>query len=702
MKKRVKLNTYIKLILLISAISTLFLLLFLSLYIYTVRQEKEVYNSTLARYDIEIKTLFDFNSKTQIVAIYDITFWDSLVNFINNKDHEWFESHIVTEFESYEVDYIGIYTLDHELINKVSSSKIKSVDFIPKRVMDQLYKSKFKRFYMRIPEGIIEVFGATVHPSDDPKKIKHNPSGYFFMARLLDKAYFKNLQKICSSNVDFLEPSDLKNVEHSSIFSVLELKNSDDSEVSKLFFRRPFHINFERTKEILYIIITTTLFSIIGAIYFTRRWVYGPLKLITNILEKGAESTIYTLKREPGEFGYIGNLFEENNNQQKQLEISKKRAEESDKLKSSFLANLSHEIRTPMNAIVGFSDLLANPDLNEKDKIEFLKIIKDSGNSLVSIIEDLIEMSKIDANQITPNYRGINIEKCMEELYNTLKVTIPVDKNIDFYIIQNDEKITNTILTDEIKLKQIFVNLITNAIKFTNTGHVAFGYTVNHQKNVIEFRVEDSGVGINEGNLDMIFDRFRRIEDDYTIEFCGLGLGLSISKAYVEMLGGTIDVKSTIGIGSVFVFEIPLIYQESISMGNTLLPNPVFESPGSKTILIAEDDNINFLLLKKILELKNYIILRARNGQEAVDMCIEDGTIDVVFMDIKMPVLGGFEAFETVKNCRPNLPVIAQTAYSSSEDKEKIINCGFAAYITKPLDKTKIFEILDRIFSKRE
>jgi CheY-like chemotaxis protein len=423
--------------------------------------------------------------------------------------------------------------------------------------------------------------------------------------------------------------------------------------------------------------------------------------LITNILEKGKESTIYTLKMEPGEFGYIGNLFEENNNQQKQLEISKKRAEESDKLKSSFLANLSHEIRTPMNAIVGFSDLLANPDLSEKDKTEFLKIIKDSGNSLVSIIEDLIEMSKIDANQITPNYRGINIEKCMEELYTTLKVTIPADKNIDFYIIKNEEKITNEILTDEIKLKQIFVNLITNAIKFTNTGHVAFGYNVNHQKNVIEFRVEDSGVGINEGNLDLIFDRFRRIEDDFTIEFCGLGLGLSISKAYVEMLGGTIDVKSTIGIGSVFVFEIPLIYQKSTGIDDTVHSSLFFEDTGSKTILIAEDDNINFLLLKKILELKNYTVLRARNGQEAVNMCKENLTIDVVFMDIKMPVLGGFEAFETVKNYRPELPVIAQTAYSSSEDREKIINSGFAAYITKPLDKTKIFEILDRIFSKR-
>jgi CheY-like chemotaxis protein len=344
---------------------------------------------------------------------------------------------------------------------------------------------------------------------------------------------------------------------------------------------------------------------------------------------------------------------------------------------------------------------LANPDLSEKDKTEFLKIIKDSGNSLVSIIEDLIEMSKIDANQITPNYRGINIEKCMEELYTTLKVTIPADKNIDFYIIKNEEKITNEILTDEIKLKQIFVNLITNAIKFTNTGHVAFGYNVNHQKDVIEFRVEDSGVGINEGNLDLIFDRFRRIEDDFTIEFCGLGLGLSISKAYVEMLGGTIDVKSTIGIGSVFVFEIPLIYQKSTGIDDTVHSSLFFEDTGSKTILIAEDDNINFLLLKKILELKNYTVLRARNGQEAVNMCKENLTIDVVFMDIKMPVLGGFEAFETVKNYRPELPVIAQTAYSSSEDREKIINSGFAAYITKPLDKTKIFEILDRIFSKR-
>lgn len=199
-------------------------------------------------------------------------------------------------------------------------------------------------------------------------------------------------------------------------------------------------------------------------------------------------------------------------------------------------------------------------------------------------------------------------------------------------------------------------------------------------------------------NLKVIFDRFRRIEDDFSIELSGLGLGLSITKAYVEMLGGTITVLSTLGSGSVFSFTIPLEYDNTERIANFKVPKNISANLGSQTILIAEDDNINFLLLKKILELKKHTVLRAVNGQEAVEMCRVNLDINLVFMDIKMPIMNGFEAFEIIKIVKPNLPVIAQTAYSSIEDKEKIIRAGFTDYITKPLDKEKIFELLAVIF----
>jgi CheY-like chemotaxis protein len=225
---------------------------------------------------------------------------------------------------------------------------------------------------------------------------------------------------------------------------------------------------------------------------------------------------------------------------------------------------------------------------------------------------------------------------------------------------------------------------------------------VNKKQNVLEFRVADSGLGIDGNNLKVIFDRFRRIEDEFYVESSGLGLGLSITKAYVEMLGGTISVESKSGEGSVFLFTIPLKYDLVEKKAKPVYQFNVSKNSGNQTILVAEDDSINFLLLKKILELKNYKVLRASNGQEAVDMCSSNPNIDLVFMDIKMPILDGFKALKKVKKNRPNLPVIAQTAYSSAEDKEKINNAGFVDYITKPLNKEKIFELLEKIFAQKE
>ncbi|HEU4788083.1 MAG TPA: ATP-binding protein [Flavobacterium sp.] len=701
MKLALKLTTYSKLVLLIIGICSLFLLLFTSLYLYTVQQEKDVFKVNSDQYRTEVNRLFDFNSKTQIVTINDLTYWDALVNFTKSKDISWFNRYIVNEFPTYEVDYIGIYNLDKKFIANTSKPNFKSIDFIPNEAMMHLYKTKFSRFYMRVPEGVVEIFGGTIHASNDPKKVKSKPSGYMFMARLLDPQYFKNLEDICSSKIQLLDKVDMDTIGNKKVTSVIKLRNADNMVVAKLLFERPSHLNFEKTKELLLIIVIVTLISLIAAVHYSRKWVYKPLKLITTILESDREISISLLKKEPGEFGYIGNLFEDHRKNRYQLEKSKEKAEESDKLKSTFLANLSHEIRTPMNAIIGFSDLLMDDKLSDTFKKKYLKIINTSGKSLVSIIEDLIEMSKIDAKQIAPKFKGLNIEKCLNELYNTLKVTIPDDKNIKFYQLVNNVKLPNDVLTDEIKLKQVIVNLLTNAIKFTDNGHVAFGYSISPNKKFLEFRVEDTGIGIGEKDLKVIFDRFRRVEDDYSISLSGLGLGLSISKAYVEMLGGEITVESVFGGGSVFKFTIPLYYDETTYDENDSVPEIAYNESESKTILVAEDDNINFLLLKTILEKKNHIVLRAKNGQEVVDISAADSNIDLIFMDIKMPVMDGYEAFEIIKKDNPYRIVIAQTAHSSSEVEESIMKAGFSGYITKPLNKEKIFELINQVFQNK-
>jgi signal transduction histidine kinase/CheY-like chemotaxis protein len=694
-------STYTKTLLLVILSSIAFILLFLSLYYYSVQQEEEVRKASVEQFDKEIHSLLLLNSESRISTITDITYWDELVKFTKTKNKKWFEESIATSIRMYNVDYLAVYDLQSNFIMKASTDKIKSIDFIPKEVIKQLHKSKLVRFYMKSPEGIVEVFGATIHPSNDPLKNKTKPSGYFFMVSILDADYFKKLEKISSSKINFANNKSINRLETEFISVNLDLENYKKEVVSTLNFKRNFSVNFKSTRSIFIIIIIAFIINVVVNLWYSRKWVFNPLNLITRILETGNRKAIKNLKNVPGEFGYLGNLFEENINQRNLLKKAKEKAEESDNLKSAFLTNLSHEIRTPMNAIIGFTDLLSNSKLSDEERLEYLKIIIQSGDNLVSIIDDLIEMSKIDANQITPNYTSINLESCVDELYNAIKITIPKEKTIDFNLIVPKKTLNNKILTDAIKLKQVIINLITNAIKFTDNGYVTFSYQINNIDSTIVFVINDTGLGIDKAHQEIIFDRFRRIEGDYAIKVGGLGLGLAISKAYVEMLGGTISIQSEIGVGSRFVFTIPLILDKKEKNSSPkIIESKLDDTSGNETILVAEDDNINFLLLEKMMKLKNYKIIRAKNGIEAIEICKNNSTIDLVLMDIKMPKLSGYEALSIIKTFRPELPVIAQTAYSSSEDQEKIMKAGFVNYITKPINKEKLFDIIVQVLNQ--
>ena len=696
-------STYPKILFLTLSSSIFFVGLYFGLYTYTNRVQKQVYSASSDQFYRELNNLLILDSKPIAIAIINDSNWDEFVRFVKTRDANWYNETIGNELDIYGVDYMGTYDIQGDFIIRVASHKIKSIDFIPKNAIIQLNKSGLSRFYMKIPEGIIEVFGASIHPSNDPLKKNTKSSGYFFVARLLDKNFFKRIEKLTNSEVKFIENVRKNEYEQHHIFSLVALKDYEGKVVTKLFFKRDFEVYFENMMDVLYLIFFAFFVNLVVNFIYVRKWIYNPLDLITRILQTGNRKAIQKLKLTTGEFRYIGNLFEENNKQKKELIQSKLKAEEGDRLKSSFLANLSHEIRTPMNAINGFTDLLINTKLKKEEKLEYLKVIDKSGRNLVSIIDDLIEMSKIESNQITPNFTNINLESCIGELYETIKVTISKSKEINFKIIKSIHPATHNIIVDETKLKQVLVNLVTNAIKFTEKGHVAFGYEIDEENEKIIFKIEDTGLGIDEDNHKYIFDRFKRVDSDVSIAAGGLGLGLAISKAYVEMMGGAITLESEVEKGSVFSFSIPLIYdKEPKIIVRSINSSEVSKGTGVGTILVAEDDNLNFLLFQKIIQLRNYNIIRAVNGQEAVDICINNPDIDLVLMDIKMPVMNGFDALEEIKAIRPALIVIAQTAYSSSEDEEKILKAGFYGYITKPINREKLFEIIDDVFQNKK
>ena len=697
-------STYTKILLLVIVASILFFTLFFSIYYYTIKQERLVYQSTEKQFQNESSAISKLNSESQIAVLKDITYWDELVDFFKTRDNVWFKNSIASLLQLYKVDYIGVYDLEGSFVSSANSSKIQTSNFIDSNFFKLLHSKRVIKFHQRIPEGVVEVFAATVHSSDDPYKIKTEPSGYFIMARLLDKDYIENLQKTSNAQIEVVSTKYEAKVGVHSIQVISNLYSWNQLPVAKLVFKRPFDVSFNETKKALEILIVALLVLLSLVLFYLRKWIFMPLTLITRILETGNKRALKLLKNTQGEFKHIGELFESSVIQQSQLIEAKEKAEESDKLKSAFLTNLSHEIRTPMNAIIGFADLLETPEITDAERGEYVKIVKNSGSSLVSIIDDLIEMSKIDSNLVLPNNTPINLEAFIDQLYEAIKVTIPNDKKILFNLVKNPKGLNKKIITDPIKLRQILTNLLTNAIKFTDSGYVKLTYSWKPRQSKIEFVIEDTGIGIKKENQKLIFDRFRRVDGDYSIKVGGLGLGLAISKAYIEMLKGKIKLKSEIGKGSVFSFKIPVECEKEITNEIENTDDDIVDEliVNDCTILVAEDDNINFLLFEKLIKDKNYKIIRAKDGVEAVEFCRNEKNIDLILMDIKMPRMSGFDAFVKIRNFNKTTPIIAQTAFSSTDEIEKIKSLGFDNYITKPINKKILFSVLNQFLKKTD
>ncbi len=376
-----------------------------------------------------------------------------------------------------------------------------------------------------------------------------------------------------------------------------------------------------------------------------------------------------------------------------QLEESRKIAEASDKLKSAFLANMSHEIRTPMNAIVGFASMLKEDDINSEEKEEFIDIIMNNSQSLLVLINDILEISLIEANQLILSKDPFNAIKILEELESYFKLKNSKKLKIVF---ENKKKRKELILFhDRTRFRQIVSNLISNSYKYTETGSIKFGFTV--LKNEVKFYISDTGIGINEAEYQRIFDYFHKIDKGDNKLYRGAGIGLSICNKLVELMGGKIWLDSKIGKGTAFYFTLP--YSEKRrSLPVTMQKDHVkakYDLKGA-TILIAEDEPTNYQLINRILKPTGANIIWTKNGKEAVLFVKENSHLRrlIVLMDIKMPIMNGITANEKIKKINNKIPVIAVTAYAQARDKEEILKHDFVDYIAKPLDPEKLLKAI--------
>jgi PAS domain S-box-containing protein len=379
---------------------------------------------------------------------------------------------------------------------------------------------------------------------------------------------------------------------------------------------------------------------------------------------------------------------------EEELIASKEKAEENDRLKTAFLHNISHEIRTPLNAIVGFSSFLNQPGITSEKRKEFSDIISMSSEQLLSIITDIINVATLEAGQEKIHKKEMDINHTMRALYEqfcikSLYPHITIEYHSD---VPDDEA---RIVTDAVKLVQILTNLVGNALKYTREGTVNFSCSI--RENELYFKIEDSGIGIPKHLHSKIFDRFWQVDSTVTREFGGTGLGLSISKAYVELMGGKIWLDSEPGKGSVFHFTVPYEPAVKISQsGSDATGKRLEESLSKKVILIAEDEINNFLLVREYLSSPAFNIIRVENGLDAVNVCKNRPDIDIILMDIKMPVMDGIEATRQIKIMKPEIPVIAVTAYSYDTDRKRLLESGFDEFLPKPLNRDTLIKILSQ------
>ncbi len=381
-----------------------------------------------------------------------------------------------------------------------------------------------------------------------------------------------------------------------------------------------------------------------------------------------------------------------------ELEKAKKKAEESSRLKTSFINNITHEMRTPMNAIMGFTGLLNKTGITLEEQEEYSSIITDGCTRLMEMMDNVLEISLLQSSQVFSQKRYTNIKKIIRNSFENLEPKA-LKKELKYELIDTIPEEESNISIDKAKLSKAVSYLIDNAIKFTPKGYVKI--YLQKKENRIYIVIEDSGIGISEERQATIFDNYSTSDKEESSFFDGLGLGLSITKSYCTIMNGHLTVSSKLEEGSTFTIDIPYMPAE-VTINNPKEKIATGSKNDEYAILIAEDGEVNYLFLKTILKRYDHhklTVYRAKNGKEAVDYYTENNTIDLVFMDIQMPVMNGHEATKVLKQLNPQLPIVAQTAYSTQEDIERAFKAGCDDFVSKPVDPAAISKVLHRFLN---
>lgn len=708
---------YILLIILIGTI-LIFLLIWklnsnrrLDLFLHTVHSS----NARMAQ------NILDLDQKVFMRPLRDNSEWDKTVQYVNHPTRSHEEECFYSLFETFSFNHIWVFDAEGKQVfygHDPFSGDLKT--FLPaEKVVRYLTTQKpVVHFFLNRGKNIVELSAATIVPTEDVMH-KTKPKGFMVFGRNWDPKVIRYLEEVTGSTIlmtvnkhqdNSFTPEDFFTV----IQHLTDLEGHSIAELSMTFPLTYFKEWENDTWVITIANVTIGLLVIVIIGLLARVWLVRPLKSIIRALNTGDHRYIESLRNASNELGEMARLIEdsiliknalnEEIKTRKETEIIlsqlKEKAEESDRLKTAFLSNMSHEIRTPMNCILGFIQLLDQEDYTAEERRQYMAMVTSSGNQLLTIINDILDIARIESNQMIIQPAQFDLNQLMDKLYLFFSNELKRNKKqaVSLELVKGSQDGISRFFCDPARLEQILANLLSNAMKFTYQGKITFGYTI--VSNQTRFSVKDTGVGISSENQTVVFERFRQEEETQVRNFRGTGLGLPISKGLVELMGGKMELYSEKGIGSEFIFEIPGIpLMQPASEEKMAVTDPVVLNLKDKTLLIAEDVSENIELISIMLKSTHVHILKACNGQEAVALCKDHPSIALVLMDIQMPVMDGYQATREIRQFNPDLPVIALTAYAFEKDKQRCKEAGCDDFISKPIQRKELLAKLAKFLN---